>query len=157
AAAALVSFAFVVGGQPSVLRAAVMGLVLLGGILLERESQLVNALCLAAIALVLWRPADLWDPGFQLSFAATAGIAHLAAPLPAWLAERQWPRWLAAAIAVSLAAQLPVTPVMLTHFNQLSVIGVIANLAVVPLAGPATTLGMLALLLHPLSEAASSL
>jgi competence protein ComEC len=58
---------------------------------------------------------------------------------------------------VSLAAQLPVTPVMLGHFNQLSIIGVAANLLVVPLAGPATMLGMLALLLQLVSEAAASL
>ena len=49
-------------------------------------------------------------------------------------------------VAVCHGAQLPVTPIMLTHFNQLSLIGVAANLLVVPLAGPATTLGMLALL-----------
>jgi competence protein ComEC len=60
-------------------------------------------------------------------------------------------------VAVSLGAQLPVTPVMLAHFNQLSLIGVAANLLVVPLAAPATTLGMLALLVQLVSEAAANL
>ncbi len=68
----LVGFALVVGGQPSVLRATVMGLLLLAALLLDRESQLPNALALAVLALLLWRPGDLWEPGFQLSFAATA-------------------------------------------------------------------------------------
>lgn len=154
---ALVSFALVVGGQPSVLRATVMGLLLLGGILIERESQVVNALCLAGLALLAWTPTDLWDPGFQLSFAATAGIVYLAAPFTEFLRAYGWPHWLAAAVAVSLGAQLPVTPVMLAHFNQLSLIGVAANLLVVPLAGPATTLGMLALLVQLVSETAASL
>jgi competence protein ComEC len=157
AAFVLVAFALVVGGQPSVLRATVMGLLVLGGIVIERESQLMNALSLAALALLAWTPADLWDPGFQLSFAATAGIVYLARPLTEFLRERGWPQWLAAAVAVSLAAQLPITPIMLAHFNQLSLIGVVANLFVVPLAGPATTLGMLALLLHLVSVTASSL
>ena len=58
-----------------------------------------------------------------------------------------WPAWLARSLAVSAGAQLAVTPIMLAHFNQLSLIGVVANLFVVPLAAPATTLGMLALLL----------
>jgi len=157
AAAVLVGFALVVGGQPSVLRATVMGLLLLLSVLLDRESQVMNALSLSALLLLVWRPSDLWDPGFQLSFAATAGIIYLAAPFTGFLHERRTPRWLAAAIAVSLAAQLPVTPVMLGHFNQLSIIGVAANLLVVPLAGPATMLGMLALLLQLVSEAAASL
>ena len=153
----LVGFALVVGGQPSVLRATVMGLLLLGGILIERESKVMNALCLAGLVLLAWTPTDLWDPGFQLSFAATAGIVYLAGPFMEFLGQLGWPHWLAAAVAVSLAAQLPVTPVMLAHFNQLSLIGVAANLLVVPLAGPATTLGMLALVVQLVSETAASL
>ncbi len=148
AAVALVGFALVVGGQPSVLRATVMGLLLLAALLLDRESQLPNALALAALALLIWRPGDLWDPGFQLSFAATAGIVHLAPGITGALTARGQPTWLAAAVAVSLGAQAAVTPIMLTHFNQLSLIGVVANLLVVPLAAMATILGMLALLLE---------
>jgi competence protein ComEC len=157
AAVVLVGFALVVGAQASVLRATVMGLLLLGSVLLDRPSQVMNALAVAALVLLLWRPGDLRDPGFQLSFAATAGIVHLAAPLQTALGERGWPRWLAGAVAVSLGAQLAVMPVMLAHFNQLSLIGVIANLFVVPLAGPATTLGMLALLAAAVSEALAAL
>jgi competence protein ComEC len=153
----LVGFALVVGGQPSVLRATVMGLLLLLSVLLERESQALNALCLSGLLLLAWRPTDLWDPGFQLSFAATAGIIYLGGPVAGFLKERGWPAWLATSTTVSLGAQLAVTPIMLAHFNQLSLIGMVANLAVVPLAGPATTLGMLALLVHLASEAAASL
>ncbi|MGH7367047.1 MAG: DNA internalization-related competence protein ComEC/Rec2 [Candidatus Rokuibacteriota bacterium] len=148
AAVALVGFALVVGSQPSVLRATVMGLLLLSALLLERESQLPNALALAVLALLLWRPGDLWEPGFQLSFAATAGIIHLTPAITGALTGRGWPPWLAAAAGVSLGAQAAVTPLMLTHFNQLSLIGAVANLVVVPLAAVATTLGMLALLVE---------
>ena len=142
AAAVLVGFALVVGAQPSVLRATVMGLLLLIALPLDRRSQLPNALALAAIGLLLWRPGDLWEPGFQLSFAATAGIVYLAPWITGALEARGWPRGLAAAVAVSLGAQAAVTPLMAAHFNQLSLVGVVANLAVVPLAAVATTLGM---------------
>jgi competence protein ComEC len=148
AAGILVGFAAVVGGQPSVLRATVMGLLLLAALLLDRESQLMNALALAVLALLIWRPNDLWEPGFQLSFAATAGIVYLTPWLTGLLGDRRWPSWQAAAVAVSLGAQAAVTPLMLAHFNQLSLIGIVANLAVVPLAGVATTLGMVALLVE---------
>ena len=144
---ALVGFALVVGGQASVLRATVMGLLLLGAMLLDRESQLMNALALAVIVLLAWRPGDLGEPGFQLSFAATAGIIYLTPPVTAWLSALGWPAWLATSTAVSLGAQAAVTPVMLAHFNQLSLIGVAANLLVVPLAAAGTTLGMLTLLM----------
>jgi competence protein ComEC len=153
----LIGFALVVGGQASVLRATVMGLLLLGGVLMERESQVMNALGLAGLALLVWSPTGVWDPGFQLSFAATAGIVYLTAPFTEGLQALGWPRWLATAVAVSAGAQLPVTPIMLAHFNQLSLIGVAANLLVVPLAGPATTLGMLALAVDLLSETVAGL
>ena len=157
AAAALVGFALVVGGQASVLRATIMGLILLGGVLLERESQLPNALGLAALALLAWRPGDLWDPGFQLSFAATAGIVFLAAPAGAALARLGWPPRAAAAFAVSAVAQAAVLPVMAAHFNQLSLIGLAANLLVVPLAGAATTVGLFGLAAAAVSDLAGSL
>ena len=153
----LIAFALVVGGQPSVLRATVMGLLLLLSVLLERESQVMNALALAALLLLLWDPGDLHDPGFQLSFAATAGIIYLGPPLAERLSTWGWPVWLARSLAVSAGAQLAVTPVMLAFFNQLSLIGIVANLFVVPLAAPATTLGMLALLLSLASDTLAGL
>lgn len=157
AAGVLVGFALVVGGQPSVLRATVMGLLLLAALLLDRESQLPNALALAVLALLLWRPGDLWEPGFQLSFAATAGIVYLGPVITARLIARGAPARLAAAVAVSLGAQAAVTPLMLAHFNQFSLIGVVANLLVVPLAAVATTLGMVTLLVELASGAVATL
>jgi competence protein ComEC len=129
---AVIGFAFVVGPEPSVLRATIMGVLVLGAILLEREPSVLNSLALAALIVLAVRPGDLFDPGFQLSFAATAGIVLM--PLPRSI--------LLGALAVSVAAQLAVLPVTLFHFNQVSTIGVIANLAVVPLAGMATIVGL---------------
>lgn len=140
---AVVGFALVVGPEPSVLRAMVMALVLLGARLLDREASVVNSLALAALLLLAARPADLHDPGFQLSFAATAGI--VLAPLP------RGP--LLGSLGVSFAAQLAVLPVGLTHFNQISLVGPLANLAVVPLAGVATILGLLAVAAAPAGAA----
>jgi competence protein ComEC len=153
----LIGFALVVGGQPSVVRATIMGVLLLAGLLLEREVNPMNSLALAALVILLWRPGDLWAPGFQLSFAATLGILYLAPPAARLLSGMEWPRWLAVSVAVSLSAQAAVTPIMLFHFNQLSVVGVVANLVVVPLAGIATTLGFGALLLSLVSQWLSSL
>ena len=134
ATAAVVGYALVVGPQPSVLRAALMAVLILLALMLEREAAVLNSLALATILILAFRPADLHDPGFQLSFAATVGI--VLAPLPR--------HRLAAAVAVSAAAQAAVLPIGLAHFNQVSVIGVLANLAVVPLAGLATVLGLFA-------------
>ena len=138
----VIGFALVVGASPSVLRAVVMAVLVLAALLLERDASVTNSLALAALAILAVRPGDLFDPGFQLSFAATLGI--VVAPLPRHV--------IVGALAVSAAAQLAVLPVTLTHFNQLSTIGVVANLGVVPLAGVATVLGLVAVGLSFLSE-----
>ncbi len=147
AMAAIVTFAAVVGPEPSVLRATIMGVLILGAMLLEREASVLNSLALAALLVLAVRPGDLRDPGLQLSFVATAGI--VLAPLPR--------NRLLAAVGVSLAAQLAVLPIALAHFNQISTIGVIANLAVVPLAGIATILGLAGVALAAALNAAGSL
>jgi len=76
----VIGFAAVVGPEPSVLRAVVMAVLVLAALLLERDASVTNSLALAALVILAVRPGDLHDPGFQLSFAATAGI--VAAPIP---------------------------------------------------------------------------
>jgi competence protein ComEC len=151
ALATLVAFAAVVGGQPSVLRATVMGGLFLAAGLLGRESRVWNSLAAALLALLLLDPGSLAEPGLQLSFAATAGLLHLGP----WI-RLHFPRWcpssIASVLAVSAGAQLGVTPVMLLQFGQLSPLGVIANLLVVPLAGVLTTGGVLTLAVAAVCE-----
>jgi competence protein ComEC len=138
----VIGFALVVGPEPSVLRAVVMAVLVLVASLLDRDASVTNSLALAALVILAVRPSDLFDPGFQLSFAATLGI--VIAPLPRGM--------VLGALAVSAAAQLAVLPISLTHFNQLSTIGLIANLGVVPLAGVATVGGLVAVGLSFLSD-----
>jgi competence protein ComEC len=128
----VLGFGAVVGPQPSVLRAVVMALLVLSAVLLDRDTEVLNSLAAAALAILAFRPYDLLDPGFQLSFAATAGI--VLAPHPRHL--------VLGALAVSAGAQLSVLPITLWHFHQVSLAGLIANLAVVPLAAVATVVGL---------------
>jgi competence protein ComEC len=128
----VLAFGAVVGPQPSVLRAVVMAVLVLTAVLLDRDTEVLNSLAAAALLILAFRPWDLLDPGFQLSFAATAAI--VLAPRP------RHP--ILGALAVSAAAQVSVLPVTLWHFHQVSVVGLVANLAVVPLAAVATVVGL---------------
>jgi competence protein ComEC len=142
AAGAVVGFALVVGPEPSVVRAVVMALLVLGALLVDREASVLNSLALAGLVILVARPHDLVDPGFQLSFAATAGLVLAPRPRPA----------LVAGVAASLGAQLAVIPIGLAHFNQLSTLAPLANLAVVPLAAAITVLGLLGIVLSAGAE-----
>jgi competence protein ComEC len=79
--ALLVFYAFLVEQRAPTLRAALMIALYLLARLLYRSNSTLNAIALAALILLLWRPAWLFESGFQLSFAAALLIAGLAAPI----------------------------------------------------------------------------
>jgi competence protein ComEC len=145
AAAIVLAFGTVVGPQPSVLRAVIMAMLVLVALLIERDTGVLNSLAAAAVAILAVRPHDVFDPGFQLSFAATTGIV---------LAPRSRHVVLAAMI-MNVAAQLAVLPVTLSHFHQVSWVGLIANLLAVPLAAAVTVVGLAAVVMSFLWPAAA--
>ena len=79
--AAVVLYACLVGFRPSVFRASLMAVIFLISRIIERDRDLFNLLAFAALVLLLINPAQLWDIGFQLSFAAVASIVYL---MPKW-------------------------------------------------------------------------
>ena len=149
-AAALLLAAFVVLARPSpsVLRAAVMGLVALVALSTGRERSALPALSAAVIVLLLVSPDLAASPGFALSVLATAGLVILA---PDWrTALTRWlPGWAADALAVPAAAQVVCGPVVVALSSQLGLWSVAANLAAVPAVAPATVLGVVAALVAP--------
>ncbi|WP_342371757.1 ComEC/Rec2 family competence protein [Propioniciclava soli] len=148
--AGVVAFVAVCLGEPSVVRAAAMGLVGLGG--LGRgaaEGRGVRYLASAVLVVVLVDPWLSRSVGFWLSVLATFGLLwwgrRFTDALGVWL-----PRWAAEAVAVALAAQVATEPVVVWLAGRVSVVGVLANVVVAPLVGPATVLGVVAAVAAPL-------
>jgi len=143
-------FVLVIGARPSAMRAAVMAGCLVFAGALERRSSLPNALGFAAIVLLAADPGSLLSLGFQLSFAAVGGIAALFAPLARGLRRAiRLPgigARLADAVALSLAAQAGVAPLLVHHFGEISIAAPLSNLAVVPLAAWSVACGAVLLL-----------
>jgi len=128
-------YAGVTGGQTPVVRAAVMVSVGILAYLLGREDRPEQAVGLSAAALLLWRPASLFEPSFQMSYAAVLGVA-LGVPATEALAPRAfWLRWPYRLFALSAAAQLALSPVLLHWFHRFSWTGLWSNLLCVPWAG----------------------
>lgn len=136
----VVVFVVLARPQPSVLRAAAMGLVALAAMTSGGRRRGVRSLSAAVIALLLLDTSLARSAGFALSVLATAGIVLLGPvwrdALAAWLPIR-----LAEAIACPLAAQLACTPVVAWLSGEVSLIAVVANLLAGPAVGPATILG----------------
>jgi competence protein ComEC len=137
-------FAVITRAEPSVLRASAMASIACWSAFAGRPIARVRVLALAVAALVLVDPMLTRSVGFQLSVGASLGLALLAAPLAARL---RGPAWLAESLAVTLAAQAGVAPVLLASFGGMPLVTPLANLLAVPVAGPLTGWGMAAGLL----------
>ena len=126
---ALPLYAALAGGEPSVVRATLMGELILLAWLLGRDTDALTALSVAAVAIVLVDPAALSDVGFQLSFAGTLGLVAIAPGLTEWLMSRaRFPRLAAEPLAVTATASLMVTPVIAHTFERLQLAAIPANL-----------------------------
>ena len=150
-------FAGMVGNGSSVLRAAVMCTVWLVGFMVYRRHNGLNAWGLAAAALLLTDPYRLCQIGFQLSFAATAGVLCIASRLCRYPhgapaenpLDRLWESvrlYIRNGLAVCIGATLFALPFTVYHFHGLSLSAPIANLLAVVPAGWALTIGWLGLL-----------
>lgn len=130
--------------EPSVVRAAVMGVVGLVGMTMNRQRMAVPALSTAIIALLCWDPWLARSYGFALSVLATLGLVLFASSWGEWIARRL-PTWLAGmgpALAVPLAAQVMVAPVVVLLQESVQFVSLPANLLAGPLVGPATIGGV---------------
>ncbi len=137
-------FVLVCRGEPSVVRAAAMGLVAVSATGVGGSRRSIRNLALAVLCLMLVDPWLSRSWGFSLSVAACSGIALWS---PSWVAGLSvWaPRWLAEAIAIPMAAQLATQPLITALSGQVSVVGVLANAVAGPFVGPATVLGLAAM------------
>lgn len=151
----LAGFVVLARPEPSVLRAAVMGVVGLAGLSASRRRAGIPALSAAVLVLLCLDPWLARSYGFALSTLATLGLLLFARSwgerIGRWLPARL--SWLGTAIAIPLAAQVMCGPVIVLLQGSVSLIGVAANLAAAPFVPPATVLGVAVALLALLSSA----
>ncbi|MGI9030344.1 MAG: ComEC/Rec2 family competence protein [Ilumatobacteraceae bacterium] len=137
-------FVVLTRAEPSVLRAATMAGLSATAFLLGRQRQPVRLLALAVAGLLLIDPLLAWSVGFWLSVGATAGVTGIGP----WLARRLGRLGpLALPVAITIGAQVGVALPSLLVFGRLSVIGTVANLVAVPVAGLVMLYGLPASLL----------
>jgi competence protein ComEC len=129
------------GAGPSLQRAGVMGAAGLVALAAGRPASRWYALELAAVVTLGMNPRVAGDAGWQLSFAAVAGILLLARPFQR--AMRGLPRLVAEGAAVTLAATLATAPLIAHDFGSISIAGVLANVVALPLVAGIMWAGML--------------
>lgn len=142
------------GGEPPAMRSAVMATAYFAGLALARQSDGLNAVALAAVVLLAISPSSLFELSLQLSFLAVVSLILLTPAvqqrlgLPAFDLGDSRVRKLAKKAAraalqtgyASIAVTLATLPLLAGAFGQISLIGVLANAAVLPLSGTLTVL-----------------
>jgi len=169
---ALLFYAAITGLHTSSVRAALMSAVLLGGFVVEQKVFALNSLAAAATLLLCSDTNELFSIGFQLSFSVVAAIVLLADPTFRFLcrlfqSDSFLPRslfntrrrvlnqslsWFARASSVSFAAWIGSLPLMLWHYHLLTLISLMANLAVVPIAFFVLAGGLLSMVAAPFTS-----
>lgn len=143
--AAIVFFVSMTGAQSSVVRAGIMGSLVLIARRLGRASRITNALVLTAAVMVFLNPAMLmYDIGFQLSFLSTCGLVYLTPLFERWFDRVSDVFHIRSNLISTLSATLATSPVIIGSFGSVSLISPIVNIAVLPLIPLAMGVGFLA-------------
>jgi competence protein ComEC len=140
----IILYLIVSGSPPPAERSAITAVVAFGAILFDRRAITLRALAISAILILILQPETVAEPGFQMSFAATAALVALAEVWihPAREINTPWPIrlaqgagiWLVASMAASLVAGAATGPFAIQDFNRVALYGLPANLFEEPLS-----------------------
>ncbi len=166
----IIVYTVLVGGSAGVVRAAIMGGLLIVGQMLGRRPFLPASLMAAGIGMTAVEPLVAADVGFQLSFAATWGLVLYAEPLQGGtlsllkpLIGQHWAKrltqLLSEALLLTIAAQIITLPLVIYHFGRLARFTLLTNLLILLVQPPLMALGGLAtaggVLFLPLGQVAA--
>ena len=134
-------FSNLVHNDPPVVRAGIMAAVVLVGILLYKDVNLINVVSFSGLVILFFSPLFLFDVGFQLSFASVFGILLLYPQLSKLVSKyvsrshkNLW-KWIIMPALISVSVELVLFPILAYYFNMIPLIIVVANIFIVPLAG----------------------
>ncbi len=142
AAPVAIAYTMMTGAETATVRALVATLVALGGAALGRRIDGWTALAAAALAILVLSPWSVYDPSFQLSFAAAAALlvaARITARPRAAAGDtgsraRRAVHWIWRLVVASALATAVTAPITALHFGAIQPAGVLTNLVVVPIA-----------------------
>lgn len=119
---------------PSIVRSSMMSIFLITAQLFGKQRDDLTSISLSGIILLLIFPMYVFDLSFLLSYLGVFGIFLLNKPLVRGLTRLKFGR-LAPPIALTLSATLMTAPITINAFGYFSLIGLLANLVLVPLFG----------------------
>ncbi len=126
-------YCFMCGFGPSVVRASVMGLVMIGCKLLGKKYDSLNSLGLACMMILLVRPMAIFDVGFLLSFVAVFAIILFSKTLDKINIKQKWLKNIITTMLLTTIITIMTYPITASFFGEVAIYSVLANLVVIPL------------------------
>ncbi|HEY9187131.1 MAG TPA: DNA internalization-related competence protein ComEC/Rec2 [Ignavibacteria bacterium] len=151
----LIFYMILAGSSPSIVRATIMGIIFIVGNNLERKIYSINLLGFSALIILLIDSRELFDLGFQLSFLCVFSLLWLYPILKNLLCVNikiKTVKIIIDSIIASLSIIIMLAPIIAQTNGKISIISIIANLFVVPLANISLALGFLEILSLPISS-----
>lgn len=140
----LILFMLLTGCTSSVNRACIMAILMLIAELLYRKSDVYNNLAISALILLIINPYSLLDIGFQLSYMGTIGIVFLHDKIGSFIKiNNKIVKYFFEMIAVTTCANLAIIPIMMFHFNTISLTFYFSNIIVGPILGIVVIIGFI--------------
>ena len=145
--AVMFGFGAICGFAPSIVRSIVMIVILELGKIVGGRYDALSSLSLAAASTLIFSPYSLFALGFLMSYAAVYGIVLFNETIERGLVRVKCPKALAAALAVTISANIGVLPITVHTFGATSLVFMLANLMVVPLVSFAFPVFLVALVI----------
>lgn len=124
-------YAVMTGLTPSVTRAAIMTTLFIISIIIQRRHSSINALCFAALIILLFSPLQLYSAGFQLSFAAVLSILLFTNLINPINRERRILYYITSLACVSISATLGTALISAYYFHSFPIYFLIGNILVI--------------------------
>lgn len=145
-------YAFLSGFTPSVIRATFLFTVLSFSTIFSKNNNALNSLFFSAFVLLLIQPSYIFDIGFQLSYLAMIGIILFNQKVTSLINSKyKLIDFLWKGTAIGISAQITTAPLSLFYFHQFPNYFILTNLVLIIGAGLLLSLGILSLIVFPIS------
>lgn len=159
----LIFYMFLTGFSPSIVRASLMNILILGAEIFHRKKDFTTSISLSLLIILIYNPFLIENTGLQLSYLATIGIVLLQKNIKKVLKKikiknKKWKYRLGTKflkiiskiqeiLAVTISAQISILPIMIYHFNIFGNFFLISNLLISILIGPVFILSLITIIL----------
>lgn len=146
----LIFYCIFTGSSPSIVRATIMGILILISLVIERKVNFYNTIGVSALLILIYDTKQLFDPGFILSYSAVISMVFIynlmdklfLYKINEWnFSWKKYLRIISVLFFTTLAAQLGTLPITADYFGKISIVSLLANVVVVPLANLSLAIG----------------